>query len=78
MDVRPLRAEGRSASFRAVLKNPSNVQVAIELAVRDAEDGLRASIDPVGAVPVPPGEERSVQVTVRPRRRECGGRPASL
>jgi hypothetical protein len=75
MEVRPLRAEGRTASFRVTWKNPSNVPVNIELAVRDAEDGLRTFINPVGSVPVPPGEERTVQVTVRPRRRETVGQP---
>src|SRR5665213_2952296 len=75
MEVRPLRAEGRNASFRVTWKNPSNSPVNIELAARDAEDGLRTFINPVGSVPVPPGEERTVQVTVRPRRREKVGAP---
>ncbi len=75
MEVRPLRAEGRTASFRVSWKNPSNSPVNIELAARDAEDGLRMFINPVGSVPVPPGEERTVQVTVRPRRRETVGQP---
>jgi hypothetical protein len=75
MDVRPLRAEGRTSSFRVTWKNPSNSPVNIELAVRDAEHGIRAFINPVGSVPVPAGEERTVQVTVQPRRRETVGQP---
>ena len=75
MEVRPLRAEGRRATFRVTWKNPSNSPVTIELAVRDAEDGLRTFINPVGGVPIPPGEERTVLVTVQPRRRETVGLP---
>ena len=75
MEVRPLRASGRRASFRVIWKNPSNGLVNIELATRDAEDGLRMFINPVGSAPVPAGEERTVRVTVQPRRRETVGAP---
>ena len=75
MEVRPLRATGHRASFRVIWKNPSNGPVNIELATRDAEDGLRMFINPVGSVPVPAGEERTVRVTVQPRRRETVGAP---
>lgn len=75
VDVRPLRAEGRQATFRVAWKNPSNGPVNIELMARDAEAGLNMFINPIGPVPVPAGEERTVEVTVRPRHRETVGGP---
>ena len=75
MEVRPRRAAGRQAAFTVKWKNPTNGPVSIELAVRDTEDGVRTFLDPEGPVPVPPGQERSVQVTVRPRNRETIGPP---
>lgn len=75
METRPLRAEGKRAGFRVIWRNQSNAPINIELAVRDAEDGLQVLLDPEGPVPVPPGEERSVEATVWPRHKETVGAP---
>ncbi len=75
IDLRPLRVEGRRAAFTVKWKNPTNSPYSVLLAVRDAEDGLRTMIDPEGPVPVPPGQERSVRVSVWPKRGETVGPP---
>ena len=75
MELRPLRVEGRRAAFTVKWKNPTNSPLSVQLAVRDAEDGLRAFINPEGPVPVPAGQERSVVVTVWPKHGETIGPP---
>ena len=75
MEVRPTRVEGRAATFRLAWQNGANAEAQVELDVRDAEEGLRVRIDPEGAVVVPAGDERHVEIRVRPERRETIGEP---
>lgn len=75
MEVRPTRVEGRAATFRLTWQNGANAEALVDLEVRDAEEGLRTRIDPEGTVAVPAGGESSVEIRVKPERRETVGEP---
>ena len=75
MSVRPTRVEGRAARFRVTILNGSNATAAIQIAMRDDQEGLRFDPEPEGELTVPAGGERVVVVGAVPISKETIGEP---
>jgi hypothetical protein len=75
MDVSPVTAQGKEATFRVSFTNADQAPATVVLDARDDEGGLDFRPAPAGAVTVPPGGQATVQVEVHPHNRETIGEP---
>src|SRR5262249_23653257 len=73
MDVAPVTAQGKEASFRVTFTNAGNTAVRVSLEAHDDEAGLDFHLAPAGVLAVPAGGSSSVQVQVQPQARETFG-----
>ncbi|HXT35689.1 MAG TPA: hypothetical protein VN837_08945, partial [Chloroflexota bacterium] len=77
LEVSPLMAQGRHATYRATFMNGSNTPQTMVIEAHDAEEALLFRMRPDDAVEVPAGGQATVEVRVRPERRHLIGDPHS-
>lgn len=75
MDVAPVTAQGKEATFRVTFASAGNAVVRVSLQARDDEAGLDFRLEPAGVLAVPPTGQASVRVQVQPHARETFGEP---
>ncbi len=78
LEVSPLMAQGRQATYKATFINGSNSPVSMVLEGQDAEEALLFRMRPDDAIEVPAGGQSTISVRVRPERRHLIGNPHSF
>jgi len=74
LEMTPQRLQGASGTVQLIFHNRSNASAFLELQATDPEEGLRYRFS-TDTVSVPPGEDATVSLSLRPARRALLGSP---